>query len=141
MIILDSDVITLFMHGNEVVQRHYEAALTANPNERIVTTVVNWSEAIGGRTSAILTAEGERLLQAEEVLWNTHNFLNQFDILSFSTEALTHLEAMRKQKGLKAGHADRLIASIALANKAVIATGNVKHYKDIKGLSIHDWTK
>lgn len=142
MIILDTDILTHFSHGKAEVQQHWDAALRANPDEKLVLTVVTWCEAIRGRTESVLkAADADGVKQAEELLWMTHELLNQFEILPFDDAAAEQFEKLRKQKKLRMDRGDMLIASIVLAQDGVLATGNTKHYKGIVGLRVEDWTR
>ena len=44
---------------------------------------------------------------------------------------------MEESKGERLADFDLLIASTALVSKSVLGTGNVKHFKRIKGLKIY----
>lgn len=47
---------------------------------------------------------------------------------------------MRQEKKLKKiGRADLLIASIALAERALLVTRNLKDFKQIPGLHVENW--
>jgi tRNA(fMet)-specific endonuclease VapC len=141
MIILDTDILTHFSHGKVEVQKHWDAVLKANPDEQLVVTVVTWCEAIRGRTESVLkAADASGVAQAEELLWMTLEVLNDFEVLPFDDAAGKQFEKLQKQKKLKMDRGDMLIASIALAQNATLATGNIKHYKDVVGLKIEDWT-
>jgi len=37
------------------------------------------------------------------------------------------------------GEMDLLIASVAMAHKAILVTHNVKHFEQIEGLLLEDW--
>jgi tRNA(fMet)-specific endonuclease VapC len=39
----------------------------------------------------------------------------------------------------KIGRADLLVASIALANRATLVTRNLRHFREVPGLSLENW--
>jgi tRNA(fMet)-specific endonuclease VapC len=50
---------------------------------------------------------------------------------------LDRLRGIKEARGI--GHADLLIASIALARRAVLVTRNRRHFVRIPGLSVVNW--
>ena len=71
-------------------------------------------------------------------------FLRQFPRLTLSDESS---RTFGEQKQLLRANAtpvdtlDLLIASLAIANRCCLATGNVRHFKAIKGLLLLNWIK
>lgn len=72
----------------------------------------------------------------------TNNFLDQFECLMFDLRAAeifgkirTKLEAI----GMRIGPYDLQIAAIALANDAILVTGNVREFSRVEGLRIENW--
>ncbi len=51
------------------------------------------------------------------------------------------IQADLRKKGTEIGHADTLIAGIAMTSELQLVTNNVNHFKRIKGLEIVNWTK
>jgi tRNA(fMet)-specific endonuclease VapC len=71
------------------------------------------------------------------------DFLAPMNKLNFcSTDAVLfgNLFSDLERKGAIIGMADTMIASIAMSNKLILVTDNVKHFKRVKGLSIENWT-
>ena len=46
-----------------------------------------------------------------------------------------------RKKGIEIGHADTLIAGIALVNNLNLVTNNTEHFKRIRGLKTENWLK
>ena len=42
-------------------------------------------------------------------------------------------------QGRTKGEIDTLIATVAVANEAILVTHNTKHFENIEGLSLEDW--
>lgn len=65
-------------------------------------------------------------------------------IISFDQNAAIEYSIMRlklEQSGTPIGNMDMLIASCVLSEEAVLVTNNEKHFSNIKGLKIENWTK
>jgi tRNA(fMet)-specific endonuclease VapC len=56
-----------------------------------------------------------------------------------SAEIFGELRAELERSGTPLAEPDLRIGSICLANDAVLATGNVRHFKKIPGLKVEDW--
>ena len=54
------------------------------------------------------------------------------------TDTLTHLHAGHPQV-IAHLRADLLIASIVLANRAVLVTRNIRHFRQIRGVIVENW--
>jgi tRNA(fMet)-specific endonuclease VapC len=89
----------------------------------------------------LLKASGkEELVRAQKLLDRTENLLAQIPIIPFDQKAGVQFERLNRiKKARKIGRADILIASIVLANKAVLVTRNIRHFKQISGLSVKNW--
>jgi tRNA(fMet)-specific endonuclease VapC len=66
--------------------------------------------------------------------------LNQLLIVPISQAASSEFDRLRAvSKYRQIGRADLLIASISLANRAVLVTRNQRHFKQIPGLRVENW--
>lgn len=64
------------------------------------------------------------------------------NVLSFDISAAFIYGKIRselKREGIVISDADIQIASIAIANKLILITGNTRHFKNIKYLSVENW--
>ncbi len=67
-----------------------------------------------------------------------------FPILAYNKQSATihaQIRANCRKKGKTLAFADSQIASIAMANNAVLVTRNVSDFEGIKGLNVVDWFK
>lgn len=136
MILVDSDILTLFLLQNErILQR---AAATAEP---LHVPIVTRIELLRGRFDAVTKAgDAEQLRRALELLELTERTLSAFRVVSFDEGSLQELDRLRSNRKLKKiGLADLMIASLALANKATLVTRNVRHFSQITGVRIENW--
>ena len=70
----------------------------------------------------------------------SENLLAQIPIVNFDEFALRKFDEFRQNsKFRKIGRADLLIASICLANQAVLVTRNVKHFRQFPRLEVENW--
>jgi tRNA(fMet)-specific endonuclease VapC len=94
-----------------------------------------------GRFDSVLKAangEGEQL--AQQRLTAAERALAKLIVVSFDDSAGTEFDRLRGTKKLrKIGRADLLIASIALAHQATLATRNLRHFREVPGLYVENW--
>jgi tRNA(fMet)-specific endonuclease VapC len=137
MYLLDTDILTHFFRGNSNIN----AYIREHKHEVICTSIVSKIEILQGRMNFLLKAsDANQLLRAQSWLEQTELMLNQFIILPFDTESATIFERLKQLANYKKiGHADLLIASIALANQAILVTRNTKDFTKIKQLKIENW--
>lgn len=87
-------------------------------------------------TSAVVYAEvmigAERLNRATQA----RDFFTQIPVLAFDQAAAE----VYARLPFKRGSYDRLIAAQALALNLIVVTSNTKHFHDVPGLKVEDWT-
>ncbi len=137
MHILDTDTVTHLHAGNRNVVENLKK--TDDPDIRI--TIVNRIELLRGRFEFLLKASDRKeLSRAQELLDRTEELLSQLPVLPINEKSGTQFEQLMKIKRLrKIGRADIIIASIALANNAVLVTRNIRHFSQFPGLAIENW--
>jgi tRNA(fMet)-specific endonuclease VapC len=84
--------------------------------------------------------DGQALLRAQSLLFQTETLLNEIDVVPFDQLAIDQFERLIAIRPLrKMGRADLQIASIALANRATLVTRNLKDFSRIPNLKIINW--
>ena len=138
MILLDTDIITLFHVGNQSIVRHIENLAT---NQSLGTTVITEAEILRARYSFLLKAEDSRqLIRAQDYLERSKALLADLVIVGVDEKAGLVFDELRVRKSLrKVGIADLLIASIALAHGSRLITRNLRHFRQIPDLEIENW--
>jgi predicted nucleic acid-binding protein len=136
MILLDTNVLSALMRRNpdiEVIQW-----LDRQPRNSVWTTAITVFEIrfglhvmTTGRRRSLLMAAFDRLLT--EMIQQRIAF---FD--SAAAQQAADLMATR-QKGRPGELRDTMIAGIALASHATLATRNVKHFEDISSSIVNPW--
>ena len=137
MHLLDTDTLTHLHAGHpRVIDR------LRNVDDPIVgTTIITKSELLRGRIDFLLkAAKGTDVWRAQQWLTRTEELLAQILIVPFDETAAKELDRLRANKAYrKIGRADLLIASIALANNAILVTRNVRHFRQVHGVSLVNW--
>ncbi len=137
MHILDTDTVVHLHAGNPRVAENLKHL--DDPDVGI--TVITKIELLKGRFDFLLKAsDQEQLQRAQRLLHRTEELLSQIPVFSVDERAAGQFEALRKTRRLrKIGRADILIASIALASRAVLVTRNLRHFRQVPGLVLANW--
>ncbi len=136
MYVLDTDHATLYQRANPALARRIENL----PPQQLATTVITYEEQVSGRMAMVRRAQTENeRIQAYYWLRHTLEFFCRTPVLPFHSEAARQFAALKPLR-LKIGTQDLLIASIVLAQKATLLTRNSRHFSQIPGLLIEDWS-
>ncbi len=137
MHILDTDTITHLHAGNLKIVEN----LKKTDDSDIRITVITRIELLRGRFEFLLKASSkEELLRAQKLLDRTEELLSQIPLIPMNEKAGIQFDRLNNIKKLrKIGRADILIASIVLSNNAVLVTRNLRHFRQIPGLSVKNW--
>jgi hypothetical protein len=135
MIVVDTDVISHAMRSDSIAV----AWLDRQPRASLWTTSITIFEIRyglagmpSGRRQALQAAEFERMI--EEDL--------ERRILPFDTAAAEHAAALmgrRRRAGRPIESRDTMIAGIALAQRATLATRNLRHFADLDVPVVDPW--
>jgi toxin FitB len=138
MILLDTNVLSALMRqkpDGEVIQW-----LDRQPRSSVWTTAITVFEIhfglqvmVTGKRRSVLMAAFERLLTE----------LIQQRVAPFDGAAAhqaAEIMAARQKKGRSGELRDTMIAGIALASHATLATRNVKHFEDISSSVVNPWS-
>lgn len=137
MIILDTNVLSALMQARPDVS--VVSWLDSQPYESIWITSITLFE---GRLGLALLPKGKRRQTLEAsftqlVEQDLENRVLDFDSVA-ATEAAA-LAADRRKAGRPVDIRDTLIAGIALARGAVLATRNVRHFRDLRVPLVDPW--
>ena len=134
---LDTDILTL-IHANQA--RVAEQQRNIAPQE-IAISIITRIEILRGRFDAVLKAkDSEALLRAQRFLLRSEELLGSLWIVPFDAAAAREFDRLRADRSTrKLGRADLLIASIALAHRAILVTRNLRHFRAIPGLHVVNW--
>lgn len=130
MRLLDTDVCIEILRGNqEVIARRL-----ATPDD-VATTWITACELSYGAAKSARPKENQRLVDALLATVSIHG-LDHIASRHFGA-----LKARLERAGRMLADADLLIAAIALAQQAILVSGNRDHYERIPGLRIEDWMR
>lgn len=135
--VLDTDTLTLYQHGDTIVQQNVAAHLTFG----IATTVISVEEQLSGWYSLIRKAKTiDRIAHAYQQLADSPRFLAAFHVFSFDVKSINRYQALRKLK-INIRKNDLRIAAIVLENGATLVTRNARDFKQVPGLVFVDWSQ
>jgi len=137
VIILDTDVLSALMR--ERPELVIEKWLDRQPRESIWTTSVTILEI---RFGLALMPLGRRRAMLERDLEATLDQTLEGRIVAFDSAAAedtAKLMAARRQGGRTGGLSDSMIAGIAIARRATLATRNTRHFADLPVPVVNPW--
>jgi tRNA(fMet)-specific endonuclease VapC len=137
MHLLDTNVLTALHAGHPAIVEQLQKLEDSQVGITIVTKV----ELLKGRIDFLLKADaGCELIRAQALLRKTERSLGEIDIVPFDERSQVQFDRLKIYKPLrKIGRADLLIASIALANRAILVTRNLKDFQRVPELKIANW--
>jgi tRNA(fMet)-specific endonuclease VapC len=134
--VLDTDSVTHQQLGRvAIVQR-----LAQLPADEIATTAVTMYEQLRGRLASINRNQSDQELQlAYQRFQQTQTYYCRVRVLPFDAAAANVYRDLVKQK-LRIGAEDLKIAAIVLTHQATLVTSNRRHFDQVPGLQIEDWS-
>ncbi len=130
--LLDTDILSEFLRGNECVIKNAEQYLQRF--EVFTFSVVTYYEIKNG----LLYRDAKKQLKKFTQLAELSNIV---PLTVADAEYAAGIQADLRAKGEQIGHADTWIAGIAINNGLELITNNTRHFKRIKQLQISNWTK
>jgi len=137
MIILDTNVLSALMH--QVPDKNVVGWLDRQPRTSIWTTSITILEVRFGLQIMTSGKRRSALMQAfEELIEKIGRRVAPFD--ATAAQQAADLMASRHKRGRPGELRDTMIAGIALAQRATLATRNTVHFDDISVLLVNPWT-
>lgn len=135
--VFDTDTVTHQQLGHPLVV----GRLRSVDRSTVATTVITMYEQLCGRLAAINRKQSDAQLQlAFRHLQATQQYYCTARVLPFAEKATQIHQTLLGQK-VRIGAQDLQIAAIVLAHDAVLITANQRHFAQIPGLQIEDWTR
>ncbi len=128
MILLDTNVVIAFFNGNQKVLKRIQAEI----GRIVLSTLVVAELDYGAKASQ----------KAKENLEKLHRFVDIVRVVPFDLECAKifgTIKSKLRKLGKPTGETDALIAATAIFHKALLVTGNRKHFENIKGLKVEVW--
>jgi tRNA(fMet)-specific endonuclease VapC len=136
LFVLDTDLLTLYYHGDPAVVR----AIDARPPEVLAITVVTVDEQLTGWYTLTRRArQPAEIARAYGQLADAVVRLARWRILPYNESAIARV-AQLKAFRLNVGLMDLRIAAIALEHGAVVVTRNLRDFVRVQGLDVEDWS-
>ena len=128
MILLDTNVVIAFFNGSKAVLERVHSEIDRIALSTLVVAELDY----GAKASQ----------KAEENLEKLYRFVDIVRVVPFDLECAKifgTIKSKLRKMGKPTGEVDALIAATAMSNKAVLVTGNRKHFENIKGLKVDVW--
>ncbi len=125
-----SDILSYFFNGNKVVYEKIKECIEAD--KKLATTCINSYEILKGlkyRSAQTKENKFKEVLQYLDVIYLDNS----------SIEIASDIYSSLRKSGVTISDADILIASIVISKEGTFITNNLKHYVNIKGLTIEQW--
>ncbi len=136
--VIDTDLLSLYQRNHPQVLARIR--LTRQSGMRLTTTVITVEEQYAGRLAQIRKSQTpETLIAAYDRLTTTFSLFSQLEVWGYEISADNYFRQFR-QMGNRIGTQDLRIASIALANDAIVITRNRKDFEQVPNLIIEDWS-
>ena len=132
--VLDTNIIVKYLRKEIKVHQNFNNAIIQG-DDLVVPKIVDYEIKRGFR---ILSAPNKEA--AYKVLTESAGWCGVADMDAGSWECAENIYADLYQKGLTIGEIDILIAAFCLKNYYTLVTNNTRHFKDIDGLLLTDWS-
>lgn len=139
MVILDTDHLSIF-DQDTLAGFNLGLRLSTLSNDDIAVTIITYEEQMRGWLTYVAKAKSP--VQQVEAYRKLHRHIEQYrkiPLLDYDTQAAVEFERL-KLAGIRIGTMDLKIASIALANNAMVLTRNLQHFEKVPGLRVEDWS-
>ncbi len=139
MYIFDTDHLSVLERGGVEAQRLLQRLSTINPDQ-VAVSIISYQEQIQGWLSYINKTQAidQQVIGYKELKQQLTNYC-KIPVLEFDEQAAQEFQRLKKLYP-RLGTMDLKIASVALANRAILLTRNSKDFGKIVDLTIEDWT-
>lgn len=134
--VLDTDTLTYWQNEHPVVMEH----VRLHETHRIATSIISFEEQLDGWNARLKRSRSmEELVLIYARMTVATRFLTNMEILPFTFNAAEISQRLRKTHR-RMDIYDLRIASIALAESAILVTNNTQDYMRIEKLKLANWT-
>ena len=128
MILLDTNVVIAFFNGNRAVLKRIQSEIGRIALSTLVVAELDY----GAKASQ----------KAKENIEKLHRFVDIVQVVPFDLECAKifgTIKSKLRKLGKPTGEMDALIAATAMSHKALLVTGNRKHFENIESLKVESW--
>jgi tRNA(fMet)-specific endonuclease VapC len=136
LFVLDTDMLSLYYHGQPIVVQHVDAC---PPADLAISVMTVDEQLTGWYTLTRQVRRPEEIARAYAHLGEAVTRLARWRILPYTELAIARV-AQLKALRLNVRLMDLRIAAIALENAAVVVTRNRRDFGRVPGLGIEDWS-
>jgi tRNA(fMet)-specific endonuclease VapC len=125
MILLDTNVVIAFFNGNQAVLKRIQSEIGRIALSTLVIAELDY----GAKASQ----------KAKENIEKLHRLVDIVQVVPFDLESAKifgTIKSKLRKLGKPTGETDAPIAATAMAYKALLVTGNKRHFENIEGLKI-----
>lgn len=134
--VLDTDMLTLWLRGQETVAGRVAATLP----QPLAVTIITVEEILGGWYTQIRQArDDQQLARAYQALQQAVEFIRDIQIMPFDLPAIRRYRQLRTHHR-RIGTNDLRIAAIVLEQQGILVTRHTTDFVDITGLQLDDWS-
>lgn len=140
MIILDTDCLSLLERQSGTEYLRLQSRLDELPSHEITTTIITYEEQMRGWLAYL-----SKLRSIDDQIWAYETLRMHFDyfkklpLLDFDKKAADVFKELKANK-VRIGTMDLKIASIAIANDAILPSRNLADFELVPDLAVQDWT-
>ena len=127
--LLDTDTVSLIVRKNASVIKN----LIEHEDDEICISAISYAELYYG-----LEKKGSEKLFAE-----VDSIVRKLTIVDFDysqSKIYGKIRVELEKTGTSLGNMDLLIAAAAISQDAVLVTHNIRHFSNIKGIKVEDWS-
>lgn len=128
MILLDTNIVIVYLNGNKNISERIKRDIEKTALSALVVAELNY----GAKASQNASRNLEKLSKLLDVVQ-----IIPFDLEC--AEVFGSIKSKLRSIGKPTGEVGALIAATAIAHKAVLVTGNKRHFENIEGLRIETW--
>ncbi len=141
MIILDTDCLSLLERQTGTAYLRLQAKLDEFPSDEIATTIITFEEQMRGWMSFLAKMRSiDEQVFAYETLKQYFDYFKTLTIIEFDQNAAEIYKNLKANK-IRIGTMDLKIASIAIANEAILVSRNLKDFEQVPDLTVQNWTR
>jgi tRNA(fMet)-specific endonuclease VapC len=139
MIVLDTDHLTVLFFENHSQRASLSNRLLTSSDADVSATVISLEEQMRGWLAALK----KRARVADQVSVNPRltqlvDFYSQWKIAPFDQKAASIYDSLKGRR-VRIGAEDLKIASITIANDALLLSANLVHFQKVPDLKVEDW--
>jgi tRNA(fMet)-specific endonuclease VapC len=139
MILLDTDHVTVLRHASHRQHAALVSRLENANDPQIAPTVISLEEQMRGWLAEIARRRKTHdLVPVYLRLSQLIDFYRHWELIAFDAVAADIFDELRRSK-IRIGTQDLRIASIALANDALLLSANLVDFEKVPGLKVEDW--